>query len=92
MLKSLNLGQSKVLVLLPQTNRTFVLSSRNIKGVTTFPADKISAYDVLNHGKLLIFKSALDTIAKSFGSEDAGTDATNIGSQDTGADQTGGDE
>lgn len=71
-LKSLNLGSSKVLVLLPESNRTFVLSARNIKGVTTFPADKISAYDVLNHGKLLIFKSALDTIVRSFGAESQG--------------------
>ena len=71
-LKSLSLSNRKVLVLLPSANRTFVLSSRNIEGVTSFPADKISAYDVLNHGKVLIFKSALDTIAKSFGSDEQG--------------------
>ncbi|MFN4986370.1 MAG: 50S ribosomal protein L4 [Ignavibacteria bacterium] len=69
MLNAVNCGGSKVLVLLPAANETFVRSARNIAGVTTFPADKISAYDVLNHGKLLIFKSAVDTIAKSFGDE-----------------------
>jgi large subunit ribosomal protein L4 len=69
MLNAVNLGGSKVLVLLPEANETFVRSARNIAGVTTFPADKISAYDVLNHSKLLIFKSAIDTIAKSFGEE-----------------------
>ncbi len=69
MLQALNVGGKKVLVLLPQADKTFVLSSRNIKGVSTFPADKISAYDVLNHGTLLIFKSALDTLVKSFGQE-----------------------
>ncbi|MFN5377436.1 MAG: 50S ribosomal protein L4 [Ignavibacteria bacterium] len=69
MLNAVNCGGSKVLVLLPAANETFVRSARNIAGVTTFPADKISAYDVLNHGKLLIFKSAVDTIAKSFGDD-----------------------
>ncbi|MEY2719336.1 MAG: hypothetical protein RLZZ273_702 [Bacteroidota bacterium] len=69
MLNAVNCGGSKVLVLLPAADETFVRSARNIAGVTTFPADKISAYDVLNHGKLLIFKSAVDTIAKSFGDE-----------------------
>jgi large subunit ribosomal protein L4 len=69
MLNAVNCGGSKVLVLLPEANETFVRSARNIAGVTTFPADKISAYDVLNHSKLLIFKSAIETIAKSFGDE-----------------------
>jgi large subunit ribosomal protein L4 len=69
MLNAVQCGGSKVLVLLPAANETFVRSARNIAGVTTFPADKISAYDVLNHTKILIFKSAIDTIAKSFGDE-----------------------
>lgn len=69
MLNAVKCGGSKVLVLLPEANETFVRSARNIAGVSTFPADKISAYDVLNHGKLVIFKSAIETIAKSFGDE-----------------------
>lgn len=69
MLSAVKCGGSKVLVLLPAADETFVRSARNIAGVTTFPADKISAYDVLNHSKVLIFKSAIDTIAKSFGDE-----------------------
>lgn len=69
MLNAVNCGGSKVLVLLSAADETFVRSARNIAGVTTFPADKISAYDVLNHSKLLIFKSAVETIAKSFGDE-----------------------
>lgn len=66
MLKAIN-ANGKVLVLLPKSDETFVKSARNLAGVTTFPADKISAYDVLNHGKLVIFKSAIDTLANSFG-------------------------
>ncbi|HBB25130.1 MAG TPA: 50S ribosomal protein L4 [Bacteroidetes bacterium] len=69
MLKAVNLEGAKVLMLLPKVDETIVRSARNIAGVSTFPADKISAYDVLNHGKLLIFKSAIETIAKSFGEE-----------------------
>ncbi len=65
-LKALKID-GKVLVLLPSVDQTIVKSSRNIPGVTTFPADKISAYDVLSHGKLLIFKSAMQTLEQSFG-------------------------
>lgn len=68
MLKAINLDGQKVLVLLPQADQSIVRSARNIEGVTTFPADKISAYDVLSHGKLLIFRSALGTLETSFGS------------------------
>lgn len=67
MLTALKINDSKVLVLLPGASDTIVRSARNIPGVTTFPADKISAYDVLSHGKLLIFKSAVSTIEQSFG-------------------------
>jgi large subunit ribosomal protein L4 len=70
MMKALSLDGSKVLVLLPGVDRNVVLSARNIPGVTTFPADKISAYDVLSHGKVLIFKSALSTLEQSFGSSE----------------------
>lgn len=67
MLTALKVNDSKVLVLLPGVSETIVRSARNIPGVTTFPADKISAYDVLSHGKLLIFKSAISTLENSFG-------------------------
>lgn len=70
MMKALKLDGSKVLVLLPGVDRNVVLSARNIPGVTTFPADKISAYDVLSHGKVVIFKSALTTLEQSFGSNE----------------------
>lgn len=66
MLKALKID-GKVLMLLPKADTTIVKSARNIPGVTTFPADKISAYDVLSHGKLLIFKSAMQTLEQSFG-------------------------
>lgn len=64
-------ASGKTLVLLPGVNETIVRSAKNIPGVSTFPADKISAYDVLNHSKLLIFKSAIATLENSFGTEGA---------------------
>ena len=66
-LTALKVNDSKVLVLLPGVSEAIVRSARNIPGVTTFPADKISAYDVLSHGKLVIFKSAINTLENSFG-------------------------
>ncbi|GMV53593.1 MAG: 50S ribosomal protein L4 [Chlorobi bacterium] len=68
-LKNLNIDGKKILMLLPATDRQLVLSGRNIKGLSSFPADKISAYDVLNHSTLLIFKSAVPVLAKSFGDD-----------------------
>lgn len=73
-LSALKVDGKKVLMLLPQADTTLVLSSRNIEGLTTFPADKISAYDVLNHGTLVIFKSALSTLEKSFGEDSTGVE------------------
>ncbi|MCX6140641.1 MAG: 50S ribosomal protein L4 [Candidatus Kapabacteria bacterium] len=72
MLKAIKLEGKKVLVLLPKADEMFVKSAGNIAGVTTFPADKISAYDVLSHGKLVIFKSAIETLANSFGDANEG--------------------
>ncbi len=67
MLKALNIEGSKVLLLMPQVDKNIVLSARNVPGFTTFLADKISTYDVLNHGKLVIFKSAIKKISQTFG-------------------------
>ncbi|NQW29603.1 MAG: 50S ribosomal protein L4 [Ignavibacteria bacterium] len=67
LMKSLNVEGSKVLMLIPQVDKNIVMSARNVPGFTTFLADKISTYDVLNHGKLVIFKSAIDTIRQTFG-------------------------
>jgi large subunit ribosomal protein L4 len=72
MLGAINLAGKKVLMLLPQTNENIVRSARNIPNVSTFPADKISAYDVLNHNTVVIFKSALETIERSFGDTEGG--------------------
>lgn len=66
-LKALELNGTKVLVLLPEPIEPVIRSARNLPGVTTFPADKVSTYDVLNHKSLLIFRSALPALERSFG-------------------------
>ena len=74
MLNAINVGDKKVLMLLPNADRSLVLSARNIPNVSTFPADKISAYDVLNHSTVVIFKSALEMIERSFGEGKGGAE------------------
>ncbi|MBL8000145.1 MAG: 50S ribosomal protein L4 [Candidatus Kapabacteria bacterium] len=66
MLKALNISGEKALVLLPETIQNVVLSGRNIPKLKTAPADKISTYDILNHKKIVITKSAIDTIVATF--------------------------
>ncbi len=65
--ENLKIGGEKVLVLLPGENNNIWLSARNIPKVSVHPADRISTYEILNHKKILLFKSAIDTIEKTFG-------------------------
>jgi large subunit ribosomal protein L4 len=65
-LSALNLSGAKVLHLLPATNDNVYLSSRNIDRLTTQVADKISTYDILSNKKVLVHKSAVDVLIKTF--------------------------
>ena len=65
-LSSLNLSDTKTLVLIPQPDDVVFISARNIGNITVYPADKISTYDILNHKKILLFKGAIETIVKTF--------------------------
>lgn len=65
-LSNLNIIFEKTLVLLPQSDDVVFLSSRNIPGLSVYPADKVSTYDILNHKYILVFKGAIDTIVKTF--------------------------
>lgn len=65
-LKNLNLVDEKTLILIPQPDDVIFLSARNIPNISVSPAEKISTYDILNHKKLVLFKSAIDTIVKTF--------------------------
>jgi large subunit ribosomal protein L4 len=65
-LANLKISGEKILYLLPSTNEVMYLSSRNINNLTTQVADKISTYDILNNKKILIQKSAVDVLVKTF--------------------------
>lgn len=65
-LGNLNLDFETTLILLPDINTNLYLSARNIRSVAIHPADKISTYDILSHKKLLIFKGAIEPLAKTF--------------------------
>ncbi len=65
-LSALNLTGQKILHLLPASNDNVYLSSRNIERLTTQVADKISTYDILSNKKVLVHKSAVDVLIKTF--------------------------
>ncbi len=69
LLKALKLDGQKILHLMPAANEKLYLSCRNIDRLTTAAADKVSTYDILSNKKILVHKSAIDVIVKTFGSE-----------------------
>lgn len=66
-LAKLNVNQQKTLFLLADIDNKVYMSGRNIPNLTIQPADKISTYDILNHRKIVILKSAIEKIQNTFG-------------------------
>ena len=66
MLKALNITGKKVLLLTNGKIETVYKSGRNIPKVKVLEADKASAYDILNNQVLIMQKSAVDVITKTF--------------------------
>lgn len=71
MLKALNVSGKKILLLTNGKNETIFKSGRNIPRVKILEAEKASAYDILNNQVLIVQKSAVDVITKSFGTNSA---------------------
>lgn len=71
MLKSLNISGKRVLLLTNGTNEVIYKSGRNIPKVKIMEAENASAYDILNNQVLIVQKSAVDVISKSFGNNTA---------------------
>jgi len=61
-LKNLKVTKDSVLFLTASYDEQMYLSSRNIPNVTLNTADMISAFDVLKHKKIIIFKDAIKKI------------------------------
>lgn len=68
-LQALKVDGKKVLLLTGINSNSVFKSGRNIRKVRILEADKASTYDILNNQVLLIQKSAVDEIRKSFNRE-----------------------
>jgi large subunit ribosomal protein L4 len=68
-LKALKLTGEKILHLLPSDDKNVLMSCRNIEKLTTEVADRISTYHILSNKKILVQKSAIDVLVKTFSSE-----------------------
>jgi len=66
-LEKLNVKGS-ALIVTPETDRTLVLSARNIPGVDTRRADDLNVYDLLGHAKVLMTRDAVARVEEVFGS------------------------
>jgi large subunit ribosomal protein L4 len=61
-LGDLNLSGEKTLILLPESNPEIYLSTRNIPKVAVREAANVTTYEILNCKKLLLFKSAVESL------------------------------
>ena len=62
LLKGLDLGNKKTLLVLGADNKNVYLSSRNIKRTKVVTADKLNTYDLLHADNLLLSESSLERI------------------------------
>jgi len=67
MLKNLNLSDKKTLVVMPDTDKNLVLSTRNLKKTKVTRAEMISTYDILNANNVLIAESSVAIIEDILG-------------------------
>ncbi len=65
-LKSLQIGGKKVLLLTSKTDLGVLKSGRNIPTLNVLEAAKASTYDILNNNVVVIQKSGVDVINKTF--------------------------
>lgn len=65
-LKALDLGSTKTLLLMPKSDPNVVKSGRNIAALEVLEADKASTYDFVNTRVLLLQKSAVEVLQNTF--------------------------
>ncbi|HBT46524.1 MAG TPA: 50S ribosomal protein L4 [Peptococcaceae bacterium] len=61
-LKALQVGEDKALIVTADKDRNVELSARNIPGVTPLPSQNINVYDILAHNKLVITRDAVERV------------------------------
>jgi large subunit ribosomal protein L4 len=67
MMKALSLADKKTLVVLPEPNKNFYLSSRNLQNTKVVQADSLNTYDVMNCDQLVLCEGAVAIINESLG-------------------------
>jgi large subunit ribosomal protein L4 len=65
-LKALNIDSKKALLLVPKVDLNVLKSGRNIPRVNILEAAKASTYEILNGGIIVLQKSSVDVIQKTF--------------------------
>lgn len=64
--KNLRIENDKTLLLLPAMDENVILSARNIAKLQTMQATNASAYDILNHKKIVLCKSSVQKVIETF--------------------------
>jgi large subunit ribosomal protein L4 len=62
LLKSLNVGAKKTLVVLAESNKNVALAGRNIPNTKIITASQINTYDVVNADQLILLESSINKI------------------------------
>ena len=57
---------NKTLLVLAESNKNILLSSRNLKKARVILASELNTYDVMNANKLMVMESAVNVIEKNF--------------------------
>jgi len=66
MLGNFNLSDKKTLLVLSESNKNVILSSRNLKKTKVISSSNLNTYDILNANNLLFVESSLKEIEKMF--------------------------
>ena len=66
LLKALQVNQKKVLLLTASTEANILKSGRNVPTLNVLEAAKASTYDILNNNVVVLTKSSVDVINKTF--------------------------
>jgi len=67
LLDSFKLSDKKTLLVMPDTDKNLVLSSRNLKKAKVMRAEMLNTYDILNASNLLIAESSVPIIEEILG-------------------------
>jgi large subunit ribosomal protein L4 len=62
LLKKLNIEGQSTLILTEEMDKAFYMSARNIPKVDVYPAEQISAYEILKHKNIVILQNAIQKI------------------------------